>query len=91
MTMFILRGCKYLPNPTNKPDGMMVSASGWWTSNKEKSKLFDTAAEAGDFYRDVCLPLWAGNGTERTIVYVVAVETRPVADTVSKDPYKQLN
>ena len=90
MIMFLLRGCKYNPNPSNKPDGMMVGHDGWWTDKKERAKLFDTVTAAEDFYAQTCLPLWKGNGTDKLLVYVVEAETKPVADKISKVAFKQL-
>jgi molybdopterin-biosynthesis enzyme MoeA-like protein len=90
MIMFMLRGCKYLPNPTNKPDGMMVRADGWWTDKKESAKLFGTPQEAEDFHTNFCLPLWHNNPSATQPVYIVEVETKPVADKISKIITKQL-
>lgn len=90
MNMFILRGCNYLPNPTNKPEGMMVRPDGWWTDNKKAVKLFDTIAEAEHFYVNTCLPLWRTNNTHTTIVYIVETTIKPVPDKISKTATKQL-
>jgi hypothetical protein len=104
--MFVLRLSKYISqlgktfNHSGKPDGMYVSCYPERGTKKMRistsvqkisARMFNTADEAADFYRDHVVPtqLWFVN---HLAVFVVEVqtETKIVIKSVSKDAVRQL-
>lgn len=92
-TMYILRGSSYRgPNrdaqgnlaQTGKPDGMMIRMDNLFTDNKASAKLFDTADEAIDHYKNVLLPTWKDPISSGHLIFVVEVEVKPVVHKVTK-------
>ncbi len=86
--MYILRTSKHLNGKSSqKPDGMMVRADGWFTDNKASALLFNTPGEAVNHYNIVLVPLWGTNGAgaAKTDLFVVEVEVKYVVNKVLKD------
>lgn len=92
-TMFILRGSSYrgphrdaLGNlaQTGKPDGMMIRPDNYFTENKSAAKLFNSEAEAIDYYKTVLLPTWTDVISKGHMIFAVEVEVKPTVHKITK-------
>ena len=85
---------------SGKPDGMYISCSPSRGSNpmrvssspqKISAKMFNTADDAADFYRDVVVPTHPWYlGQVPVFVVEVQTETKIVIKSVNKDAVRQL-
>lgn len=84
---FVLRGCKFKPKPSGKPDGMFLRPNGAWISQVKDAQLFTSEQEARDFHTNVYLPLVAATGGtnhQKGELWIIPVSVKVIANKAGK-------
>lgn len=70
---------------SQKPNGHVINEKDEWDHILRRAKLFSTAIEAADYYRDVIVPT---NTTFRktATIYIVEVSVKTIIDKAGKAP-----